>query len=293
MKDYLVRALTKDGNFRALVASTTLSVKVAQRKHSCYPTALVALGRAMTGAALLAAAGLKEHQRLALKIEGNGPLQKILAEADSSGAIRGYVAKPDIEIPTRNGKLDVASAIGRAGLLTITKDLGLKEPYHGTVHLQTSEIAEDLAYYLTESEQLPSAVGLGVYLEPEKGIRSAGGFLVQALPNADPEMIEQITTQISQLPPITTLLKDKKVPEEILALIFQAIPYEILETKELFFRCSCSISRVKNALISLGKSELEAIMAEHGDAEVKCEFCRTRYVFPKEDLQEMIKNLEA
>lgn len=181
VSDYLVRILSKNGKVRALACTTTDLVNELKRRHDTWPTASAALGRALTGGALFGSL-LKTGQRVALKFEGNGPLKKILIEADSNGAVRGCVGVPHVHLPEKGGKLDVAGALGRAGFLTVSKDLGLKEPYRGTVQLYSSEIAEDLALYLTESEQIPSAVGLGIFVETDNSIAAAGGFLIQALP---------------------------------------------------------------------------------------------------------------
>ena len=191
MSDYLVRSMSKDGSIRGLAAVSTALVEEARRRHGALPTAAAALGRALTGGALLGA-GLKTGQRVALKFEGDGPLKKIVVEAESNGAVRGYVAEPGVHLPSKNGKLDVAGAVGRTGLLTVSKDLRLKEPYQGIVQLVSGEIAEDLAFYLAESEQVPSAVALGVYVETHGAVAAAGGFLIQTLPPVREEILEQL-----------------------------------------------------------------------------------------------------
>jgi molecular chaperone Hsp33 len=234
---------------------------------------------------------LKDKQRVALKFEGNGPLKKILVEATHNGKVRGYVGVPKVHLPTNHGKLDVAAALGRAGFLTVTKDLRLKEPYKGTVQLYTSEIAEDLAFYFTESEQIPSAVGLGVFVEPNGEVSAAGGFLIQSLPPAEDTIIDRLIRQIEQMPPITELLHQGKTPEAMLDLIFAETPFETLGTQALTFQCSCSKERVERALISLGIKELEALI-EKKDAEVTCEFCRTTYTFSQEELQQLLAHIQ-
>jgi molecular chaperone Hsp33 len=290
VQDYLVRAITTLGNVRGLACVTTHLVNNVCHKHETCPVASVALGRALTGGALMGAL-LKNTQRVALKFEGNGPLKKILVEANSFGEVRGYVGAPRVDLPLNNGKLDVAAAIGHAGFLTVTKDLGLKEPYKGMVQLYTSEIAEDLAYYFTESEQIPSAVGLGVFVSPDGNISAAGGFLIQSLPPANEAVIEQLVHQIEKMPPITELLRDGKTPENILDVIFAEIPFETLETQALTFRCSCSKERMERALISLGSEELSGLLKD-GEAEVICEFCRTRYLFNQEELEQLIRQIQ-
>ncbi len=290
MEDYLVRAVTREGHVRGLACVTTRLVNEVCLKQGTSPTAIAALGRALTGGALMGAL-LKTGQRVALKFEGNGPLRKILVEADSDGTVRGTVGERSADLPLREGKLDVAGALGRAGLLTVTKDLRLKEPYSGTVQLYTSEIAEDLAYYLTESEQVPSAVGLGVYVETRGGVSAAGGFLVQSLPPSDGEVIDRLTGQIETMPPITELVRGGKTPEELLDYIFSGIPFDVFEKRLLSFKCSCSRERVINALVSLGQEELNSMIEQEEVTEVTCEFCREVYVFSREDLGRLVKEI--
>lgn len=284
MNDYLVRIITKAGNIRAMACVTTELVNEARRRHNTFPTASAALGRALTGGALMGAM-LKTGQRVALKFEGSGPLKKIIVEADSNGTVRGYVGVPEVYMVREDGKLDVAGALGRAGFLTVTKDLGLKEPYKGTVQLYTSEIAEDLALYLTESEQIPSAVALGVFVEPDISVSAAGGFLVQAVPPQDEEMIDTLMDRIGKLPPVTQLLREGKVPEEMLEMLFSGIPHDILERRALAFQCSCSREKVEKALISIGSKELVRMIEQQEKAEVKCEFCRQAYTFTREEIK--------
>lgn len=290
--DYLVRVITKDGSIRALACVTTDLVGELCRRHGTWPTASAALGRALTGGALMGAL-LKTGQRVALRFEGNGPLQKILVEADANGAVRGRVGNPEVNPQRKDGKLDVAAAIGNAGLLTVTKDLGLKEPYTGTVLLYTSEIAEDLAYYLTDSEQVPSAVGLGVYVEPDGAIAAAGGFLIQSLPPHNDEAVDQLMERIAAMPPVTELLRQGKNPEELLEYLFEGIPCDTLEKRALAFVCSCSRERIERVLISLGRDDLAALLAEQGETEVTCEFCRERYHFGRDDLERILAGLSA
>lgn len=287
MSDYLVRIITKAGNLRAMACITTNLVDEARRRHETFPTASAALGRALTGGALMGAM-LKTGQRVAMKFEGNGPLKKIIVEADSNGIVRGYVGVPDVLMVRKDGKLDVSSAIGKAGFLTVTKDLGLKEPYKGMVQLYSGEIAEDLALYLTESEQIPSAVALGVFVEPDNSVSAAGGFLVQALPPEDEEMIDTMMHRISKLPPVTQLLRKGKTPEQVLDILFADIPYDILEKRALAFQCSCSREKIERALISLGREELAHMIEHQEGAEVKCEFCRKDYIFTKIELERLL-----
>jgi molecular chaperone Hsp33 len=291
MTDYLVRVITETENFRALACLSTELVAEGCRRHGTSPVASVALGRALTGGVLMGAL-LKTGQRVALKFEGHGPLAKIVVEADSNGAVRGYVAGASADTsPRPDGGLDVAAALGRAGFLTVVKDLGLREPYRSMVQLYTSEIGEDLAYYFTESEQVPSAVGVGVFLEPDGSVGAAGGFLVQALPSADQESIEELIARINLLPPLTTLLKENRPPEDILAMIFGDFPIKVLEKHTLAFKCSCSRERVEHALISLGRKEIQSLIEDDGEAAINCEFCGERYIFNRQALEKIARDL--
>lgn len=289
MSDYLVRIINKSGTVRALACVTTDLVGELCRRHDTWPTASAGLGRALTGGALLGAL-LKTGQRVALKFEGNGPLQKILVEADSTGAVRGCVGDPHVHLPEKHGKLDVAGALGRAGFLTVTKDLGLKEPYRGTVQLFSSEIAEDLALYLTESEQVPSAVGLGVFVEADNHVAAAGGFLIQALPPSDEEVIDRLMERIATMPPISDLLRKGTSPEGLLELLFDDIPYDVLEKRALAFACSCSREKIERVLLSLGREELSNMMQQE-TVTVDCEFCRERYCYDRPALESLIAEL--
>lgn len=290
MQDYVVRAVSRAGNVQGLACMTTELVNFACRQHRTSPTASAALGRALTGGALMGMM-LGDNQRVALKFEGNGPLKKIIVEAERTGEVRGYVGVPDVDLPLKNGKLDVAAAIGHAGLLTVTKDLRLKEPYKGIIPLYTSEIAEDLAWYFTESEQIPSAVGLGVFVAQDGMIVASGGFLLQSLPPADEAMIDQIVRHIEQMPSVTELLRNGKTPENILELIFSDIPFDITEMQALTFRCSCNTEKIERALISLGNDELKKLVDE-GEAEVICEFCRAQYLFSRQELQRLFEQVQ-
>ncbi len=281
MSDLIARAMTLNGKIRAVACNTTgLSNEIAFLQGAS-PIVSIALGRALSGVALLGST-LKAGQRIAIKFEGNGPLKKMVVEAESDGAIRGTVAVPDAVAET------VPLLLGRAGFLTVTKDLGLKEAYSGTVQLYTSEIAEDIAYYLTESEQIPSAMGLGVALADDGQIEVAGGFLIQSLPPSDNAAVEQIMQSIAKLPSISSLLKAGKSPHELLELLLSGVEHHFLESTELSFRCACSRAKVEKALLSLGVREIKSIMEETGEAVVTCEFCKQSFHFGKDELEKII-----
>jgi molecular chaperone Hsp33 len=283
MTDHLVRIIAKSGKVRGLACVTTGLVDEICKRHGTLPTATAALGRALTAGTLMGAL-LKTGQRVAMRYEGNGPLKKIIVEADSNGSVRGYVGDPHVRLLRPDGKLDVAQGLGRAGFLTVAKDLNLKEPYRGTVQLYSSEIAQDLALYLVESEQIPSAVGLAEFIELDGTVSAAGGFLIQAVPPVDSEVIDELMARIESMPPLSELLHSGKTPEEILEVLFAGIPYETLEKRALGFACSCSRQRIERVLISMGKKELASLREEQHGAEVTCEFCGERYQFTEDDL---------
>ncbi len=251
MTDILQRVIAKEANFYGVACDTTKLVAEACKRHDVGPTAGAALGRALTGAILLSAV-LKDGQSVILKFEGNGPLKKIITEAGYDGWARGYVAEPKADLPLKNGVIDVAGGLGRAGFLTVTKDIGMKEKYQGTVQLYTSEISEDIAYYLSESEQIPSAVNIGIRFEPDGSVAAAGGYLVQSLPPADEQLITGLEKKIHSLPPITTQLQNGVRPGEILSELFSHIPHKKTGETELRYQCSCSRYKMSAALLSLG-----------------------------------------
>lgn len=292
MSDYLVRIITKNGSLRALACVSTELVVEACQRHNTSPLASTALGRALTGGVLMAAL-LKTGQRVALKFEGNGPLKKILVEADKSGTVCGTVGVPTAALPELGGKLDVAGAIGRAGLLTVTKDIGMTDTYPGTVQLVSSEIGEDLAWYLTTSEQIPSAVGLGTFLDGAGQVVVAGGFLVQALPPQDDAAIDHLMERIAALPPLSELLLQGTTPEELLEKLFDGIPFDLLEKREISFHCSCNREKVERVFLVMGSSELQKLLTEQDGAEVSCEFCREQYFFSREELAGLLAELTA
>ena len=287
MTDTLQRVISSSGNFFGIACDTTDLVTEACRRHDVGPTAAAALGRALTGAVLLAAL-LKDDQSVMLRFEGNGPLGKIITEAGYNGWARGYVAEPLAEVPLRNGKIDVAAGLGRAGFLTVTKDIGMEKKYVGMVQLFTGEIGEDIAYYLSESEQVPSAVGLGVHLRPDGSIAAAGGFLVQSLPPADEKLIAALERRITSLASVTEMLGEGKTPADILAILFAAIPHQLTTSKQLTYTCSCSREKMERAVFSLGNAEINSLLDSASGVEVQCEFCRDSYRFSNEDLEKML-----
>jgi molecular chaperone Hsp33 len=283
MKDRLHRVLSKDGSLRASLALTTILVEETRRRQQTDPLATIALGRLVSAAALCGSL-LKDDQRLAVIVEGNGPLKKLLAETDARGHVRASVKVPVTGFAPDWEQHTVADAVGRAGFLQVVKDLGLKEPYRGMVQLRTSEIGEDLAYYFTVSEQTPSSVGLGVALGGRGDVTGAGGFLIQALPGSDDSVLENLESNLKSLPPLSSLLAKGAVPESILEAIFGNIPFTLQGAIELNFRCTCSRSRSRHLLAALGKDELQKLVAEQNGARVTCEFCKKDYSFTKAEL---------
>jgi molecular chaperone Hsp33 len=287
MADQIVRALCLSGGIRVLVCNASVLAREICTLQQASATASIALSRGLAGGALMGAL-LKDGQRIALKFEGNGPLCKMIIEADSDGAVRGCAGNPAADLEMVKGKWDVAGLIGRAGFLTVSKDLGTGgQPYQGVVQLVSSEIGEDLAYYLADSEQTPSAVGLGATLADDGQIAVCGGFLVQALPKADDVEIDKIMAHIAGLPPLTGLLEDGGA-EGVIRELFGEIPYTILESHDIFFRCGCSQEKVERALLTLGSLELQDMRSKKSGAEVTCEFCRKTYHLDSAELDNLI-----
>ncbi len=284
MNDHLVRAVARDANLRGFACITTGTVDAVCRVQETRPTAAAALGRALTAAVLMGAT-LKGDQRTALKFQGNGPLKKVLAEADANGDVRGLVGDPSVDLPLKNGNFDVAGALGKAGLLTVIKDLNLKEPYQGVVQLAASEIGEDLAFYFADSEQIPSAVGLGLHLDPETGVAAAGGFLIQSLPPSDEAATAGLEERIRGLGPLSARILEGMTPEEMLRRIFGDLGTDVLETRPVRFHCGCTRSRLERALVALGSAELTSLIDEQAVTSITCEYCRVRYDFSRDDLK--------
>lgn len=288
MADQLLRTTSLDGNLRASMAITTDLCETARQLQGTDPTATVALSRLATGAALLGTQ-LKGDQRLALIIEGNGPLQKLHAETDATGHVRCSVKQPLAGLPPRDNRFDVAGAVGRAGFLSVIKDLGLKEPYRGMVQLQTSEIGEDIAYYLTTSEQIPSSVILGVSLTLEATIQVAGGLMVQALPGCAENALEAVESRLQTMSSLSEQLRSGYTPEQILATVFGDIEFTQHEPLPLVFRCNCRRKQVADVLLSLGEDEIRTAAAKQETITITCEYCREIYAFPPEEIVELLK----
>lgn len=290
MKDYIIRATAANGNIRAFAATTTNLVEEAQKIHGLYPVASAALGRTMTAAVMMAMDMKGQDHALSIILKGGGPIGNVAVVARSSGKVKGYVDNPQLDLSLNSqGKLDVAGAVGNQGKLTVIKDLGLKEPYAGQVDLVTGEIGEDVAYYMALSEQKPSAVSLGVLVNPDGSIKAAGGFIIQPLPGAPDELIDEIERRITRTPPISTMVDRGMSPEDILNQVLDAMDLKISEGIEPLFECDCNRERLKSVLLTIGREELEAILEEDGQAELVCHYCNSAYVFDEDDIRELIR----
>lgn len=289
MSDYIVRATAGNGSIRAFAATTREMVQHAREIHHTSPVASAALGRLMTAAAMMGSMLKGEKDILTLQVRGEGPLQGMVVTSDSKAQVKGYVFNPNVEVPDLYpGKLNVSGAIGN-GYMSIIKDIGMREPYAGRIELVTGEIAEDLTYYFAQSEQTPSAVGLGVLIETDTSIRRAGGFIIQLLPDATEEMITKLEAKLNAIPYVTDLLDMGQTPEGILQMILGDMDLKITDTIPATFYCNCTRERVEKALISIGKEELEKIIREDKKANLHCHFCSKEYDFTEEDLIRLLE----
>ncbi len=289
MNDYIIRATAANDQIRAFAAVTTEMVETAREHHNTSPVATAALGRLLTAGAMMGSMMKGEKDVLTLQIKAGGPLQGITVTADSQGNVKGYVGNPDVCIPANSkGKLDVAGAVG-PGFLTVIKDMGLKEPYSGQVMLQTCEIAEDLTYYFATSEQVPSAVGLGVLMNKNNTVRQAGGFIVQLMPFAEEEVISRLEQNVQKINSVTNLLEEGHTPESLLEKVLEGFDVQINEKMDTRFRCNCSKERVAKASISIGRKELNELIQEGKPIEMNCHFCNTNYNFTVEELKEILR----
>ena len=289
MADKIIRVLAKDAPVKASAITAKEMVERARQIHKTLPVATAALGRLLTAGAMMGSMMKGEKDVLTLQIKAGGPLQGITVTADSQGNVKGYVGNPDVCIPANSkGKLDVAGAVG-PGFLTVIKDMGLKEPYSGQVMLQTCEIAEDLTYYFATSEQVPSAVGLGVLMNKNNTVRQAGGFIVQLMPFAEEEVISRLEQNVQKINSVTNLLEEGHTPESLLEKVLEGFDIQINEKMDTRFHCNCSKERVAKALISIGRKELNEMIQEGKPIEMNCHFCNTNYNFTVEELKEILR----
>lgn len=291
MADKLVRGNSDDGAIRVFAAITTDLVNEAQRIHKTYPVATAALGRLLTGAAIMGAATLKnDTDSLTLQIKGEGDIKDLVAVTDSQSRVRGYISNPYIDRPlNKEGKLDVGGTVGQ-GYLSVIRDLGMREPYIGQIPLVSGEIAEDLTYYYAKSEQIPTSVALGVLVDTDGSVLAAGGFMIQLMPEATEEMAEELEKLLKEVPPVTKMIRDGLDAEDILFEITYGFSM-LCENKFIVpkYECKCSRERMERALISIGKDELQSLIDEQGGAEMTCRFCDNKYNFTKAELEELLR----
>lgn len=289
MSDYIVRATAGNDQIRAFAATTKELVEHAKNIHNTSPVATAALGRLLTAGSMMGSMMKGDKDLLTLQIKCSGPIGGLTVTADSKGSVKGYVFNPGVMLPpSPQGKLDVGKALD-LGVLSVIKDMGLKEPYTGQTHLVSGEIAEDLTYYFATSEQVPSSVGLGVLMNKDNTVKQAGGFIIQLMPFADEEVINKLEKKIGELTSITSLLDENKTPEMILEHILGEFGLKILDRIPTQFECNCSKERVEKAIVSIGRKEIQDMIEEGNPIEVNCHFCNTHYNFSVEELKDIIK----
>ena len=289
MSDYIVRVTAANAAIRAFAVTGRELVETARKAHDTSPVVTAALGRLMMGGVMMGAMLKGENDLLTLQVSGDGPIKGMTVTADARGNVKGYAIEPQVMLPPNAAsKLDVGGAVG-SGMLRVIKDMGLKEPYVGQTVLQTGEIAEDLTYYFATSEQVPSCVGLGVLMEKDNTVKQAGGFVIQLMPFTEDEVISKLEENIKKFPSVTSVLDEGKTAEEMLEILLDGLDMEITDTMPAQFYCNCDKKRVEKAIISIGKKDIEEMIAENKDIEVNCHFCNTSYTFSVEELKEMLK----
>lgn len=292
MADHIVRAISKEGYFKATAISGRDLVERARNIHTLLPVATAALGRTLMAASMLGDALKEQNGSVTLQFKGGGPLGTVLAVSDCEGNVRGYVQNPHVELMEKHpGKLDVGRAVGTDGTLTVIRDIGLKEPYVGSIGLFSGEIADDLAMYFVESEQIPSACALGVLVDTDQSVTAAGGYLIQLLPGAPEEVIDRIEAGIRQVGPVSGALAGGLDGEGLLRAVLAGFELDILESHPVAYKCYCSRERVTRALISMGREELASLIQEQGQAELTCQFCDAVYRYSKEELEEILAHM--
>lgn len=289
-QDYIVRASAADGQIRVFAATTRDLVEKARKIHGTSPVATAALGRLLTGAAMMGSMMKGRSDVLTVQIMGDGPIGSLTVTADSMSRVKGFVQNPEVMLPaSAEGKLDVGGAVGM-GMFRVIKDLGLKEPYIGEIELISGEIAEDFTYYFAASEQTPSSVALGVLMNRDNTVAQAGGFIIQLMPDATEEVISHLEQKLTEVTAVSGLLEEGMTPEEILEYIFAGFDLKLLDKIPTSYYCNCSKARVEKALISLGKKELDAMIADGEPITMNCHFCDTNYTFSVDELKELVQN---
>ncbi len=289
MSDYIVRATAADAQVRAFAATTRELTEEARKRHDTSPVATAALGRLMTAGCMMGSMLKGEKDMLTLQISGDGPIRGLTVTADASGRVKGYVQHPKVMLPpSAAGKLDVGGSIGK-GMLSVIKDMGMKEPYVGQTVLQTGEIAEDLTYYFATSEQIPSSVGLGVLMNKDNTVKQAGGFIIQLMPFASEEVLERLEKNLQKITSVTSMLDAGYSPEMLLEQVLEGLSLEITDRHPAQFFCNCEKKRVEKAIISIGKKEIQEMIAEEKPITVNCHFCNTDYTFEVDELKDILK----
>ena len=288
MTDYIVRATAADEQIRAFAAYTKDVVEEARRRHNTSPTATVALGQLLTAGTMMGAMMKNDTDILTLQIRCDGPLGGLTVTADNQGNVKGYAVHPDVDVPVKNGQINVADALD-LGVLNVIKDMGLKEPYVGQTILETSEIAKDLTYYYMNSEQVPSSVGLGVLMNKDNTVKCAGGFIIQLMPFAEDATIDKLEENLKNVTSVTELLDHGCTPEGLLEALLGNLGIEVLDTLPTQFHCNCSKERVEKAVASVGREDLQAMIDDGEDIEVKCDFCNSTYKYTVDELKEILK----
>ena len=287
--DRILRATAAEGFVKMSAVTAKDAVQRAKEIHNCTPTTAAALGRTLCGASMLGNLLKEENGSLTIRINGGGPIGSVIAVSDSDGYVRGYVTDPSVDLPLRaDGKLDVGGAVGRNGLLTVSRDIGLKEPYIGSTQLVSGEIAEDLTSYMLESEQIPAACGLGVLIDTDLSVKAAGGFIVQLMPGAPEKYIDLLEENIFMMDQLTTILAEDGL-EAVFEQVLKGMPYHIVGEDEVGYRCYCSRERVSDAILGVGADELESMINEGQTVEVSCQFCDTIYSFTPDDLKVLLE----
>lgn len=292
MPDYIIRAAADDGSIRAFACLTKDTVNEAFLHHKTSPVATAALGRLLTAAAMMGAMLKGEKDVVTLQLTGNGPIGRVLAVTDSKSNVKGYVGNPQVDLPLNSaGKLDVGGAVGLDGFLTVITDIGMKEPYIGKIPLVTGEVGDDLTKYFAVSEQVPSAVGLGVLVDKDYTVKTSGGFIIQVMPEATDDDITRLENNLKNVNSVTSLFDEGKSPEDILEILLEGFDYHITEKTDTKYYCDCSRERVERAIISLGAEEVRKIIDEDGKAELSCHFCSKKYNFGKEELEALYEEM--
>lgn len=292
MSDYLLKSVVNDGQFRAYAVDATELVREAQRRHDTWSAASAALGRTLIATLMLSSSVLKGDDTLTVRINGGGPVGGIVADGNANGTVKGYLQNPHVNLPlNKRHKIDVAKAVGTNGSLSVTKDLGLAKPWTGQVPLASGEIGDDFTYYLAQSEQIPSAVGVSVFVNDDNSIQVAGGFLVQVMPGAKDEAISHLEKRLKEVPMVSELLLDGQEPEDMLNLLFGKENVKILDKMPVSFKCDCSKEQFSKALASISKEQMEQIINEDHHAQTVCNFCKNKYEFSEDELKAILAKM--